>query len=65
MKEGHLFYTMCGHQGGVFAVKFSPDGEYFSSAGHDTNVLVWKTNIEQPEPELSISKQVPKKISKG
>ncbi len=65
LKEGHLFYTMCGHQGGVFCTHFSPDGEYFSTAGHDTNVLVWKTNIDQTSAEVSVSKQVPKKTPKA
>eukprot|EP00003_Mantamonas_plastica_P018953 TRINITY_DN3094_c0_g2_i1.p1 TRINITY_DN3094_c0_g2~~TRINITY_DN3094_c0_g2_i1.p1 ORF type:complete len:516 (+),score=167.38 TRINITY_DN3094_c0_g2_i1:509-2056(+) len=43
--EGHLYFTLYGHSGTVLSTKFSRDSDWFSSAGTDCNVLVWKTNF--------------------
>jgi centriolar protein POC1 len=41
-----LFYTLHGHEGATLAAAFSPAGDYFSSAGADEQVMVWKTNFD-------------------
>lgn len=47
IKEGHLLYTLHGHQGGATTVAvFSPQGNFFASSGADSRVLVWKTNFD-------------------
>lgn len=46
LREGHLFYTLHGHEGATLAGAFSPAGDYFSSAGADEQVMVWKTNFD-------------------
>lgn len=46
LREGHLFYTLHGHQGASTAVSFSQDGSRFASGGSDNQVLVWKTNFD-------------------
>ncbi|MFN0055938.1 MAG: protein kinase domain-containing protein [Planctomycetales bacterium] len=39
--------TLRGHQGAVFCVRFSPDGEFVVSASSDTSVRVWRlANLE-------------------
>jgi WD40 repeat protein len=47
LEEGHLLYTLRGHENSVRAVKFSPKGDFFSSGGDDLQVMVWKTNFDQ------------------
>ncbi|NXT83405.1 POC1B protein, partial [Zapornia atra] len=44
--EGRLIYTLHGHKGPVLSVAFSKGGEKFASGGADTQVLLWKTNID-------------------
>ena len=44
LKEGHLFYTLHGHQGPATAAAFSPNGAYFASGGNDQQVMVWLSN---------------------
>lgn len=46
LREGHLFYTLHGHEGATLAAAFSPAGDYFSSAGADELVMVWKSNFD-------------------
>ena len=41
-----MFYTLHGHEGATLAATFSPAGDYFSSAGADEQVMVWKTNFD-------------------
>jgi len=33
-------------------VNFSPSGDYFTSAGNDTNVMIWKSNLNETDLEL-------------
>lgn len=45
-------YTLYGHEGAAMATQFSPSGDYFASAGQDSVVMVWKSNLNQFEQEL-------------
>lgn len=47
LREGHLFYTLNGHEGATTSVCFSPQGDYFASGATDDQVMVWKTNFDQ------------------
>ena len=33
-------------------MNFSPSGDYFTSAGNDANVMIWKSNLNDTELEL-------------
>jgi centriolar protein POC1 len=47
LKEGHLLYTLYGHKyGATTAAMFSPNGDFFASGGADSQVMVWKSNLE-------------------
>ena len=43
---------MYGHEGSANAVNFSPSGDYFTSAGNDSVVMIWKSNLNQFEQEI-------------
>lgn len=45
-------YTLYGHEGASTAVNFSPCGDYFTSAGIDSVVMVWKSNLSEQDQEL-------------
>ena len=42
LRQGHLLYTLLGHQGSVNAVKYNPSGDNIASAGADNQVMYWK-----------------------
>ena len=52
LRQGHILYTLYGHEGASTAVNFSPCGDYFCSAGVDSVVMVWKSNLNENEQEL-------------
>jgi WD40 repeat protein len=52
LRQGHILYTLYGHEGASTAVNFSPCGDYFCSAGIDSVVMVWKSNLNEQESEL-------------
>lgn len=52
LRQGHILYTLYGHEGASTAVNFSPCGDYFCSAGIDSVVMVWKSNLNEHESEL-------------
>jgi WD40 repeat protein len=41
---GKLKYTLSRHSGMVYALAFSPDGQYFVSGSTDKTVFVWKAS---------------------
>lgn len=47
LREGHLFYTLHGHEGPSTCASFSPAGDFFASGGADEQVLVWRTNFDR------------------
>lgn len=52
LRQGHILYTLYGHEGSANAVQFSPSGDYFTSGGNDSVVMIWKSNLNQFEQEL-------------
>lgn len=52
LRQGHILYTLYGHEGSGNSVSFSPSGDYFSSGGDDSVVMIWKSNLNQFEQEL-------------
>ena len=44
-------YTLYGHEGASTCANFSPCGDYFCSAGRDSVVMVWKSNLNEDENE--------------
>jgi centriolar protein POC1 len=53
LREGHLFYTLKGHEGPIKSVRFSPKGDFFASGGSDGQLLLWKTNFDTLERNQS------------
>ncbi len=45
-------YTLYGHEGPSTGVNFSPCGDYFASAGADSVVMIWKSNLTEQESEM-------------
>eukprot|EP00124_Ichthyophonus_hoferi_P003108 Ihof_evm1s251 gene=Ihof_evmTU1s251 len=43
LKEGHLFYTLYGHNQPTNSAVFSHSGAHFVSGGADSTVLLWET----------------------
>ena len=43
---------MYGHEGAANTVNFSPSGDYFTSSGNDSVVMIWKSNLNEFEQEL-------------
>ena len=43
-----MLYTLHGHKhGATSAAVFSHTGDYFASAGSDSQVMVWKSNLSE------------------
>lgn len=45
LRQGHILYTLYGHEGSANSVSFSPSGDYFTSSGNDSVVMIWKSNL--------------------
>ncbi len=42
-----MFYTLHGHKGGpTTSAVFSPNSDFFATAGSDAQVMVWKSNLD-------------------
>jgi WD40 repeat protein len=52
LRQGHILYTLYGHEGSSNTVNFSPSGDYFTSSGNDAVVMIWKSNLNEFEQEL-------------
>jgi WD40 repeat protein len=50
LRQGHILFTLYGHEGA--STSFSPCGDYFTTGGTDSVVMVWKTNLEENEQEF-------------
>ena len=45
LRRGTILYTLYGHEGETSSGTFSPAGDYFSTGGKDSVILVWKANL--------------------
>jgi len=52
LRQGHILYTLYGHEGASTSAAFSPCGDYFTTGGSDSVVMVWKSNLEEQEQEF-------------
>jgi centriolar protein POC1 len=52
LRNGHILYTLYGHEGPSTSVNFSPCGDFFTTAGADSIVMVWKSNLSEQDQEL-------------
>jgi len=52
LRQGHILYTLYGHEGASTSAAFSPSGDYFTTGGQDAVVMVWKSNLEEIEQEF-------------
>lgn len=51
LRKGSLLYSLYGHEGTVQVVNFSKDGAIFGSGGSDSNLILWDSNLVDPEQE--------------
>ena len=56
LRKGSLQYSLYGHEGTIQAVNFSRDGTLFASGGADWNLILWESNLIDPEQEAEASK---------
>jgi len=52
LRVGNILYTLYGHEGASTCANFSPCGDYFASAGIDSVVMVWKSNLSETDHEI-------------
>lgn len=52
LRQGHILYTLYGHEASSNCANFSPCGDYFTTGGGDSVVMVWKSNMSESEQEF-------------
>lgn len=52
MRQGHILYSLYGHEGAANTVSFSPSGDYFTTSGADSIVMCWKSNLNEFDTEI-------------
>ncbi|MEO1276877.1 MAG: peptide ABC transporter permease, partial [Pseudomonadota bacterium] len=61
-REGTLLTTLAGHEGPVYAVAFSADGQFIATGAADRTVRIWRRDgtlvakiVDFPKDVLSIA----------
>jgi len=52
LRQGHILYSLYGHEGSSTTCTFSPGGDFFTSSGADAIVNIWKSNLNELETEV-------------
>ena len=52
LRQGHILYSLYGHEGSSTTCNFSPGGDFFTTSGADAIVNVWKSNLNELETEI-------------
>jgi len=52
LRQGHILYSLYGHEGSSTTCSFSPGGDFFTTSGADAIVNVWKSNLNELETEV-------------
>ena len=52
LRQGHILYSVYGHEGSSTTCSFSPGGDFFPSSGADAIVNVWKSNLNELDTEV-------------
>jgi len=51
LRQGHILFSLFGHEGAASTCAFSPGGDYFTSSGADSVVMVWRSHLNEVETE--------------
>ena len=51
VKSTRLSQTLTHHMGGIYSMKFSPDGRFLATAGEDSSLVIWSVGQKQYQPE--------------
>ena len=52
LRKGQIMYTIYGHEGPTLCAEFSPLGDYLLTGGQDSNIVIWKTNLNERCTEI-------------
>lgn len=44
-------YTLYGHEGPTTSATFSPLGDFLLTAGADSNIVIWNSNLNEKKTE--------------
>lgn len=50
--NGHIMYTLYGHEGATTCTNFSPNGDFMVSGGSDNNVMIWTCPLDSYKGEI-------------
>ena len=64
-RQGHILYTLYGHERTASAVQFSSTEEFFVGGEVDSRIMVWKSNIERSEENVIEMPKKPAKTTKS